>query len=576
MPVSLSERPGVVSFAVLRRFCAVFFPAAFFAGGVVLALYYQERVNEESLHAQACSSLVNLHADIIAREMKSVESDLLYLADQAVLRRYLADGVDATRELQEEYVLFCRQRAVYDQIRYLDADGRERVRINFNDGTPAIVPQSELQPKADRYYFTEAVRLERGGVFVSSFDLNVEHGKIERPIKPTIRFATPVFDAGGAKRGVLVLNYLGAALLRKLAEVAHSFAGHALLVNGDGYYLRGPTREQEWGFMLGHGQAFAADDPEAWQCIQQRQEGECRTAAGLIAFRAVVPSSVGSARPAGERLIAVAQTPPDVLDAGSDRFLRRMLLLYVVLLVMLLPLAWYLAYVGSLRRAHERQLEESESRLRALSTQLITAQEEERRGLSRDLHDELGQVVTAITLDLQRAGQAAEPGKKDDLIGRALRGADCLLDRIHQISARVRPAMLDDLGLRDAVQSLVSDFERRTGIVPHVDLQFAKSAVPAAISANVYRILQEALTNVARHAETTDVTVRLHATSSTITLSVRDAGVGFDPASLDGKRLGILGMRERAELLGGTFALKAAPGSGTEIEVVLPVAERAD
>jgi hypothetical protein len=69
MPVSLSERPGVLSFAVLRRFCAVFLPAAFFAGGVVVALYYQERVNEENLHAQACSSLVNLHADIIAREM---------------------------------------------------------------------------------------------------------------------------------------------------------------------------------------------------------------------------------------------------------------------------------------------------------------------------------------------------------------------------------------------------------------------------------------------------------------------------------------------------------------------------
>jgi signal transduction histidine kinase len=92
----------------------------------------------------------------------------------------------------------------------------------------------------------------------------------------------------------------------------------------------------------------------------------------------------------------------------------------------------------------------------------------------------------------------------------------------------------------------------------------------------VYRILQEALTNVARHARTSEVSVGLHATSTTITLNVRDSGAGFDPASLDGQRLGILGMRERAELLGGTFSLKAAPGKGTNIEVVLPLADRAD
>src|SRR5207244_5976849 len=99
----------------------------------------------------------------------------------------------------------------------------------------------------------------------------------------------------------------------------------------------------------------------------------------------------------------------------------------------------------------------------------ITAQADERRRLSRDLHDELGQVVTAVTLDLQRAAQAADGTKKDDLIQRGLHGATCLLDKIHEISLRIRPTLLDDLGLKDAVQSLLSDYERWTGIVSRAE-----------------------------------------------------------------------------------------------------------
>jgi signal transduction histidine kinase len=177
---------------------------------------------------------------------------------------------------------------------------------------------------------------------------------------------------------------------------------------------------------------------------------------------------------------------------------------------------------------------------------------------------------------LQRAEQAADSGKKDELIGRALRGAGCLLDRIHEIAARVRPSMLDDLGLKDAVQSLLSDYERNSGIVPRLELGFEHQAVPAAVSENTYRILQEALTNVSRHAQASEVFVGLRVTPDCLALTVRDAGIGFDPAALAGRRLGILGMRERAELLGGTFVVKAESGKGTEIQVVIPLPNKVD
>jgi signal transduction histidine kinase len=268
----------------------------------------------------------------------------------------------------------------------------------------------------------------------------------------------------------------------------------------------------------------------------------------------------------------VARIPPQVLFGRATLLLDKLLLLYGVVLVLVLILAWYLAYIGVLRRDHERHLADSAARLRSLSMQLLTAQEGERRNLSRDLHDELGQVVTSVTLDLQRAAQAGERQRKDDLIGRALHGAGCLLDRIHEISTRLRPTLLDDLGLKDAVQSLLSDYERRTGIAVRAELSFEQASVSPPISENVYRILQEALTNVSKHARTKEVFVTLRMAGGVVVLTVRDQGVGLAPEALDGKRLGLLGMRERAELLDGAFFVRGEPGRGTEVQVTIPIA----
>jgi signal transduction histidine kinase len=610
--------PGIFSPRVLWRLLAIFLAAALLTGGVVLTLYSQELSNEHALYKQAGEHQVNLHADIIRREVMTVQSDLLYLANQEVLRRFLTDSVFKHRqELQNEYVLFCRQRGVYDQIRYLDASGRERIRVNYNSGRPGRVPERKLQDKASRYYFQKAIALGRGEVFFSPFDLNVEHEEIERPLKPMIRFGTPVFDRRGVKRGILVLNYLGAALIDKLAKVSGNFPGEVWLLNRDGFFLRGPSSDDEWGFMLGHKRTFATYFPDEWPRlalpsalvgparragpgiarvrpggpdlpegeggVTGGDHGQFRTEHGLFTFHTVsLPADrpepdVASGR-AGRNpwLTVVAHIPSDVLDGPPTRLLRLLLLLSGVILALVFVLAWYLAYAGVLRRDHERDLADSAARLRTLSTQLLTAQEDERRSLSRDLHDELGQIVTSVTIDLQRAAQAdwaAGRERKDELLARALHGTGCLLDRIHEISARLRPTLLDDLGLRDAVQSFLSDYERRTGIVTQADLRFEQADVPPAVSENVYRILQEALTNVSKHARVPEVFVALHVAGGEVALTVRDLGVGLAPAALDAQRLGILGMRERAELLGGTFVLKAEPGRGTEIQVTIPIGQ---
>jgi signal transduction histidine kinase len=594
MVESSADSPGIFSPRVLWRLPVIFLPAALVTGAVVLALYQQDLSHEHALYEQAADHQVDLHADIIRREVKSVESDLMYLANQGLLGDFLAGRPGSRQELQAEYVLFCRQRGVYDQIRYLDATGREQVRINANAGNPVAVPESELQSKADRYYFPEAMQLGRGEVFSSPFDLNVEHDKIEQPIKPMIRFATPVFDGKGVKQGIVILNYLGAALLGKLAEVSGGFAGSVWLVNREGFFLRGPTHQDEWGFMLGHDRTFESWYADEWPRLGPARRGQFHSANGLFTFRILSLRGLTAAAPRSSpenALMVVARISPQVLEGRTHRLLMRLLLLWSVVLVLLFVLAWYLASAGALRRHHERDLAESAARLRALSAQLLTAQEDERRSLSRDLHDELSQVVTSVTIDLQRAlaashgsrvpgpedrerpkaGQSGDRESRDELIGRALHGTACLLDRIHEIASRLRPAMLDDLGLKDAVQSLLSDYERRTGIVTRAELSFDQVSAPVAVSENVYRILQEALTNVSKHAKASEVQVALRMVKGNVVLTVRDNGIGLPPAAFEGKRLGIPGMRERTELLNGVFVLKGEPGQGTEVRVTIPL-----
>jgi len=555
MADSASSSLDIFSPPVLRRLLAIFLPAALLTGGVVYALYYQDLAKDHTLYEQSGKHLVELQAQIINEELRSVESDVLYLSDQGVLRSFLSRK-RSKRELEDEYVLFCQRRGVYDQIRYLDKEGQEIIRINYNSGQPAIVPKEDLQPKADRYYFQATMRLKRWQVFVSPFDLNVEHEKIEKPLKPCIRFATPVFDQEGEKQGILVLNYLGAVLIRKLVDVSVTFQGVASLLNHDGFYLHGPTPEDEWGFMLNHQRSFAPDHPLEWQRLEQRESGQFETERGLFTFqalslRAQLPEHRSPFSPtlahrdpdAGEAgLKIVSQISPAVLDGSATRLLRTLLSMAGFVLLVILILAWYLAYAGALRRQHERQISESAHRLRTLSTQLITAQEDERRSLSRDLHDELGQLVTAVKLDLQRAAQAGDSQKKDELLGRARHGTDCLLESIHAISTRVRPTLLDDLGLKDAVQSYLSEYEQRTGIVTRAELRLEQPLPPGAVSQNVFRILQEALTNVAKHSKVGEVFVALVTADRRVQLTVRDAGVGFAPEAVDGKRLGLFGM----------------------------------
>ena len=220
-----------------------------------------------------------------------------------------------------------------------------------------------------------------------------------------------------------------------------------------------------------------------------------------------------------------------------------------------------------------------EDQLRELSAHVESVREDERTGIAREIHDELGQALTALKMDLawlarRVSGESSVSGMTLlEKISAMSDMTDGIIDRVRRISAELRPGVLDDLGLLAAVEWQGQQFELRTEVPCNIRSNLGEERVDRELSTAAFRIFQEALTNVSRHAGATHVAVRLEKNDGELTLEVRDDGVGIGPeASLSPRSLGLLGMRERARRLGGAVSVHAGPGGGTVVELHVPLA----
>ena len=227
--------------------------------------------------------------------------------------------------------------------------------------------------------------------------------------------------------------------------------------------------------------------------------------------------------------------------------------------------------LSEMKRA-EQELRDSSEQLRNLAAHLLTVREEERARISREVHDELGQSLTAVKMDLAwLAGRLPQTnGPVLERIRASLQLADSIIQSTRRISTELRPAVLD-LGLAAAVEWQVQDFQTRSGIQCKVRL-LTQEAVPSNASTAMFRIFQEILTNVARHAKATRAEVVLQKQGDRLVLLIRDNGQGFDEADPAlSQSLGLMGMRERAAILGGRVNVSSAPGKGTTVTAWIPL-----
>ena len=222
----------------------------------------------------------------------------------------------------------------------------------------------------------------------------------------------------------------------------------------------------------------------------------------------------------------------------------------------------------------EEALRRSRQELQELAAEAQMAREQEKSRVARELHDELAQALTGLKMDV--AWIAERFPDTDDAVGKKLQRVEILLDQAvaatRRIAADLRPLILDDLGLVPAVEWLVQNFIQKTGVPCELAVDDPELELENIHATAVFRILQESLTNVAKHAQASRVRVRIEHADGNIVFSVRDNGVGFSPQSPRlPHSLGLAGVRERSQLLGGELCIVSAPGEGATIEVRLPV-----
>ena len=279
---------------VTQRFIIILAPliVILLLGSMYYERSYYER--EKSAIIESEVAYVNEQKAQINKIFPLIVSDLDVLTDLQEIHEFSnqTSASDSLAALEQKLVSFITFKRYYDQIRVLDAQGLEQVRVNRDGNKVELVKSDQLQDKSNRFYFSEVIKMHQGDTYVSPFDLNVEHGVIEQPLKPIIRFAVPILNDENETTGVLILNYLGARLIEEMERTTMAGArGNLMLVNQDGYWLKGLEPEDEWGFLLPEraDQTIAQKFPDVWETISTQSSGQIETDDGLFTFTTLHP-----------------------------------------------------------------------------------------------------------------------------------------------------------------------------------------------------------------------------------------------------------------------------------------------
>lgn len=354
---------------LLKGFMGIYLPLCMMLTIVGSMHYYTFYTTERNSREASENLNVDLARRMIISDISSVVSDLMFLARHIELQGLLeAPPMVLEERIALEFTVFGEKKQLFDQIRYLDKTGMEIVRVNYNGGKLRTVPRTELQNKASRYYFQEVMKHAKGGLYLSPLDLNIEGGKIEYPLKPMMRFATPVFDSRGEKQGAIMLNYFGDRLISNFTQAAANIADHIGLVNEEGYWLRSVNREDEWGFMFNSKKTFASENPQPWSFIKKSKTGQFQTSQGLFTFSTVSPLVVArNAADASNSYVSqvnhpgnwkiISQISSRELSATLPLFMQKHMALYLGMLALATLGAWFLAHSQFNHRRTDAQRE---------------------------------------------------------------------------------------------------------------------------------------------------------------------------------------------------------------------------
>lgn len=588
---------------ISKQFFRIFLPLFIIATAITAGLLSHERESQKKDIMTMELREVELLRRVATNDIISVVSDLLFLSSHNVLHQMLEnDNLALRQELSEFFLDFCKTAALYDQVRFLDETGMERIRINFGEGKSYIVAEKNLQNKAKRYYFSDTFKLKSGRLFVSPFDLNIEQGQIEQPLKPIIRFGTPVVDLKGRKRGIVLLNYFGAKLIKNIDRASASTPGACTLLNSEGYWFKGLHPEDEWGFMYKDrkDRTIAQSDPQAWEKINAQSDGQFRNDQGIYTFSTIWPLGHGmlSSTGSGEAFNSsdseltskeyywkiVSFIPAKEIGQLITATVLSWTPLYVLVILFLAFVSWRL----SLAAFHRKQAEETLRKTTALNTLTNV--------LENFIGDSLGNLLNPIHGYCQLCEMRDNIDQIKSDLGRITKSTIKILTGINayrKFSKLGKDSLgsISSVDIRAILDPLLSGqplkgYEEEFIVDPNIKLHFVydskqKGALPLAelpsVSGSETAIaiaLQETLINALESyepQESGEVIVSAKKEDHKLIIGIADKGRGMSSDERDKSQLPfykILGIKKSDRFgLGAYIALESAKYCGGDIQI---------
>ncbi len=371
MSTSSHETPTMIMRRSRRLFLIIFLLTGSVISGLMMVFYQSEIKTQLSNLKLQETFAVELQSQVVGDTLNSIVGDLFFLRQQNELQEYFRNRDPGTLDkIASEYLFLAKQKQIYDQIRLIDSNGMETVRVNFNRGSSVRVASDKLQSKRQRYYFKYTYALAKDVVFISPFDLNIENGMVEKPLKPMIRIATPVFDSKNKKAGIVILNYLGDTLLQKIIALDSVAQGKTMLLNADGYWLLSPDPKQEWGFMFNDSRrSFSYKYKKVWQAVRRQKKGQLRNSIGLFTFKTIypfeqfknssfddLPEKVVSANTGAYRWYLISLVSAQTINSYSSRLMAKLFVLGVIIFLLVAGGSWIISLTITRRMVEQAHL----------------------------------------------------------------------------------------------------------------------------------------------------------------------------------------------------------------------------
>ena len=364
----------------LRYFVTAFLPVWLLGCLLLWLFFYAESQNSRKSLGMNVAHNLELQKESIRVEFVSVISDLKFLSGMVELSGFL-DQPDQSikKKLSEELAVFLKAKGRYDRVSVIDGEGQEVVSADYNDGIVRVTPDDNLHDRSKEYYFRETFRMASNQAYVSPLDLKVEHREVREPFEPMVRLGTPLTDSKGKKKGVIIANYFGQNLIHRVRKIASDQPGDSMFLNRNGYWIKGRTPDEEWGFMFEGRQerSFRHEFPGEWETISREESGQLSTPEGFFSFVTVfplkgIPPGIGIKKdqalflnlPSEETYYwkLVTHVPPAVLKGFSRQGTTRFRFILLVMTASLLASYVFLVFAQHYRQ-HSANLELEKSKM---------------------------------------------------------------------------------------------------------------------------------------------------------------------------------------------------------------------